>query len=994
MRTQAMVLAGLLLAGGALAQQADVAVVRATFTAGEQPRLARAVALYCNIVTAALKEYGVAHDVLTEEQVTAGKLAGYKLAIFPYNTVYHKDEMAQVVKFVAGGGKLMWFYTIPPPVTKLLGIVKTRYRPVTYDGEYAVMEFAEDRPAGFPAQVHQRSPNCQAVEKLAEGSRALAMWHDKDGKDTGVPAVIVSDDGVWVSHVLWASANTGEQRHLLLATLGHFVPGSWERNVEGVLAGAVSAAGYESFEALKAATVGGKEAARLAASAEAKAAQSREMLGRGEFAEALSLATEVCSIVQQAAAAKFGSRPYELRGAWMGFPRDGTDWEQIMSELAAANFNAVFPLMCGPASAAYPSEYLPQIRKEDELAACIEAAHRHGIEVHPWRANWQLLYASAETRKQLKEEGRLVVSLGQVRGEEETGQYLWSTRWMDPSDERNRELELNAMTEMVQKYDVDGIHYDFMRYPARDYCYCDRCLRKFEAWAGVKVEKWPDDCWEGGKHLAVYRDWRRHLQTSLVKETARRVREIDPGIKISLAARASMTGSYESDAQDWVTWAHEGYLDMLCPMDYTSSVEVLRNKLEPQIAAIDGAIPVYAGLGVSPTRSSSPVNLSEQIKLARELGADGFLLFSLTGFSRAMLPALALGATSEAVSIEPHHVQPVAADFSYPHGLEWAAERTYAAGTTLNVRVRVAAVDEAEKMTLVALLMPAGGGEARAVAGYRPDERPLERARLRPLKRVRLSLQPEAGVWQIILRGEVVMKDGGRQEYYLRSRPLQVLSEETAAALLERMKPPEFETDKLHVGVLLGGYGTEGILEALGASDGLEVKAVSKLGAEFVEACEVLILPQLRRPAGVFTDEVVAGLQSFVKGGGGLLVTHDAVGMRHHPAIFGDVARGLAEPVRDTTFIAAREHELTGGMKVGEEFSHSYYDHIPLAVGSEAIVVIRDVAGNPVLACAQVGKGRYVACGMAIGLGSGDAEVRPAGGELALLRNAVRWLGQ
>ena len=38
---------------------------------------------------------------------------------------------------------------------------------------------------------------------------------------------------------------------------------------------------------------------------------------------------------------------------------------------------------------------------------------------------------------------------------------------------------------------------------------------------------------------------------------------------------------------------------------------------------VGGVLPVYAGIGVSPTRSDTPVNLSQQIALARELGADG-----------------------------------------------------------------------------------------------------------------------------------------------------------------------------------------------------------------------------------------------------------------------------------------------------------------------------------------------------------------------------------
>ena len=240
-----------------------------------------------------------------------------------------------------------------------------------------------------------------------------------------------------------------------------------------------------------------------------------------------------------------------------------------MSELKAANFNAAFPLMCGPDSAKYRSEFAPQATERDHMKECLDAARRHGIEVHVWKANWQVLSGtSKEAQKKFADQHRFVVSLEQALGQQEKGSYQWSTRWLDPSDDRNRQLEYDMMMELVQKYHPHGIHFDFMRYPENSYCYCDRCRSLFEQWAGVRVAQWPQDCAGKGTLAEKFHDWRRHLQTSLVKRIAEGARRIDPNVKISLAARASMTGSYDSDAQDWVTWAKQGYLDFLCPMDY------------------------------------------------------------------------------------------------------------------------------------------------------------------------------------------------------------------------------------------------------------------------------------------------------------------------------------------------------------------------------------------------------------------------------------------
>jgi hypothetical protein len=167
---------------------------------------------------------------------------------------------------------------------------------------------------------------------------------------------------------------------------------------------------------------------------------------------------------------------------------------------------------------------------------------------------------------------------------------------------------------------------------------------------------------------------------------------------------------------------------------------------------------------------------------------------------------------------------------------------------------------------------------------------------------------------------------------------------------------------------------------------------VYQFTAGFLEPCDVLVFPQLRGKTDALTTEVVQQLRGFVEAGGGLLVTHDAVGMRSHPAIFPDVGKGLDRPVKETKMIVAAEHPLTAGMKLGDEFDHAYYDHIPLAGGDQGTVIIKNAAGTPVVACAEVGKGRYVACGIALGLRPGDAEVAPTGGELRLLTSAVRWL--
>ncbi len=949
--------------------------------------MVRGGSAYDGITANLLDSAGLEYDSIAEDAAVEGALADYRMAIFPFNPKYRGEGLDRVVEFVEGGGKLMWMSGIPSTLQEMLGIGEWESRGKSYPGEFGVMVFAEDRPPEFPATVHQTSPNSRIVHEVLDHARVLAVWHDTEGKDLGFPAVIATDDTLWTAHVFWHGANADEQRHLLMATVAYLLPDTLPGMVEGVMAEALELGGYDDLDSLVAAAEAHPGALPIARRARDNVAQVRELLASETPGAALSVADTVRGDIQTAAAAVFPSRPYELRGAWM-HPDDAFDYEAAMQELADANFNAVFPIVCGPNYAKYPSDYAPQYTERDHVRECLEAAHRHGIEVHLWKANWQTSPSrNPEVVEQFIADGRMVTSIDQARGGEEKGRYPWSKLWLDPSEERNRQLEFDMMMELVEKYHPDGIHYDFMRYPSGSYCYCDRCRAKFQQWAQVTVENWPDDCHGAGKLADRYRDWRRHLQTSLVEKIAQAARALDPDVKISLAARASMTGSFDGDAQDWVTWAHEHYLDLLCPMDYTSSVGVLRRKLEPQVEAIDGAIPVYAGIGVSPTRSATPVNLSQQITLARELGADGFLMFSLSPFSRAMLPALALGATSTPVDIMPHHAQSATAAFTYPEGVAEAPKRTYAPGTRLDVRVSLAATGQGiEQLTVQALVMPAAGGEAATLTDYLSSKQAA--------RDLTVQLQPEPGICQVILRGEVVFKDGREEPFYLRSQPLTILTQEQLDDLLARVQPPSFETDKVHVGVIMGGYGSEGLLAALRGSDEVEARPVGRLEPEFMTPCQVLIFPQPRENPRSVTAEVVESLREFVQSGGGLMALRDVLGAWIYPVLFVEVAKGAGLPVKRTQVVVTADHPLTAGMKVGDTFRHAYSDHVPLAVGEAGTVVIKDAGDNPVVACAEVGKGRYVACGMAIGRDAASGDVVPVGGELTLLTNAVAWLGK
>ena len=165
---------------------------------------------------------------------------------------------------------------------------------------------------------------------------------------------------------------------------------------------------------------------------------------------------------------------------------------------------------------------------------------------------------------------------------------------------------------------------------------------------------WPKECYSG-ERKEEYNDWRCRQITALVAAVSREAKKIRPGLKISAAVFGSYPACRESVAQDWPTWIKAGYLDFVCPMDYTASDAAFVSLVRSQIKLTAGRVPLYAGIGATATGSTlAPDRVVGQIVLARSLGAAGFTIFNFEpSTAAAVVPAVGLGAGSRK-TVPPH----------------------------------------------------------------------------------------------------------------------------------------------------------------------------------------------------------------------------------------------------------------------------------------------------------------------------------------------------
>jgi uncharacterized lipoprotein YddW (UPF0748 family) len=250
-----------------------------------------------------------------------------------------------------------------------------------------------------------------------------------------------------------------------------------------------------------------------------------------------------------------------------------------------------------------------------------------------WKVNWNLMRTTDEWLETARAEGRLQVD---YEGEQ--------IPWLCPSSDVNADIEVESMLELVRNYDVDGIHFDYIRYPGTQGCYCPRCQEKFEGWVGHEVDDWPAAVYGPDAPLRPeYFDFRRAQINRVVEAVAEGVNEIRPDADVSAAVFGYWESSRDTVGQDWVYWVEEGWLDFVCPMDYLTNHEQFAALVEDQAEWVDGRVPMYPGIGAHSLR---PDEVLHQVTLARE-HAPGFTIFNYgTSLARDHLPLLAKGATA------------------------------------------------------------------------------------------------------------------------------------------------------------------------------------------------------------------------------------------------------------------------------------------------------------------------------------------------------------
>ena len=578
---------------------------------------------------------GIEVGSLEQATITATRLKGRHTVILPLNAGLTEEHIALLKGFIEGGGKLIAFYQLPNEIMQTLGFVPGQYFR-SPEGEKALAEvrfepwFMNEFGTGTPEAFGQRSWNITSAKPGNQfNARTAAVWFDASGKPTDHAALLVSDRGAFFSHIL-TDGDMDKKQAFMFSLLAKGQPGLWD-NIKSKRLADLYAIGEMPFET-------------EAETAARKARIDRRVNPIAEAADARQFCAAFPLLRQEITAEYLRSLPSvagELRLWWehAGTGAYPGDWDRTMKELKENGFNAVVPNMLWGGLAHYDSKLLPRSRTferyGDQIEQAVQAGKTHGVEVHVWKVNFNCSNAPPEFVGAMRQANRTQVKFD---GEQ--------VNWLCPSHPENRKLECDSMVEVAKNYDVDGIHFDYIRYPDSNHCYCNGCRERFEKHVGETIADWPratrSDQWR-----KQFDDWRCEQITALVADVYRETKNVKPSIKISAAVFPRQPESKGWVLQDWPLWIERGYLDFLCPMNYTPSAMTFDGYIESQKKIVVGRIPIYPGIGATATGIAlTPDQVATQMMVARRHGTPGFTIFNLNRETLQRIPpALRLGPT-------------------------------------------------------------------------------------------------------------------------------------------------------------------------------------------------------------------------------------------------------------------------------------------------------------------------------------------------------------
>ncbi len=294
--------------------------------------------------------------------------------------------------------------------------------------------------------------------------------------------------------------------------------------------------------------------------------------------------------------------PEQVRAVWVArfHYRYPDDVRTIIRNCADMGFNTVLWQVRGSGTVTYPSNLEPWSEEFDyaapgfdPLALAVQEAHRRGLRIEAWvniLPGWKGT-KPPPLKNQLWNTHPDWFLRDSAGNRQPLGDFYLI---LNPCLPEVRQHIAGVIDEITSRYDVDGIHMDYVRYAwdttpgaEKKYPRDQRTLALYQNETGKR----PDD------DLTAWKHWRANQLTRLVSDIRNTIDRRRPGATLTAAVVADPQDAYNQFFQNGVGWLRAGMVDALMPMAYSEKTA----DFEQDIAAyrqIAGNGRIVPGVGI------------------------------------------------------------------------------------------------------------------------------------------------------------------------------------------------------------------------------------------------------------------------------------------------------------------------------------------------------------------------------------------------------------
>ncbi len=345
----------------------------------------------------------------------------------------------------------------------------------------------------------------------------------------------------------------------------------------------------------------------------------------------------------------------EARGVWMSrFEYAGKDSNAAKAKIQStfekarkAKFNMIFFQVRGAGDAFYKSSFEPwsdmlsdSLGKDpgwDPLAFAISQAHRLGLELHCWINTFPLWHGTRPPQESIPRQPYLAhpdwivcdISGKPMPITPGSGEYIWAS----PGIPAVQQHIINVALDIAEHYDIDGLHFDYVRYP-------ESSVTKGYSHDSISVARFKSA--EANPYKLGWEDWQREQVNRFVFSAYNAITAQKPWIKVSAAVVGKYMGrgwtSYYSVYQDPRSWMELGKIDFIVPMVYWERSNPT-HPFVPLITEWHDRVSynrqIFPGILASTITKSGFDEIAGQIQETRRKGLPGVVFFSASGLDKA-----------------------------------------------------------------------------------------------------------------------------------------------------------------------------------------------------------------------------------------------------------------------------------------------------------------------------------------------------------------------